>query len=184
MSERNTEDTRRPYNYEKRKDWEEWCGRPWPASARGRSLGGCYEIVREFYQEYYGVTLFDYPGQRKYLFEPQYIEEECQRQGGAITVYKGDIYDPTPTDNLEIGDVMIMRLFYDRLEGGYTWKEGKTCNHCGIYVGDGFMLHHPAHETSRVTDIIRQDYWAQNVEVVLRLKERNLRRPYIKNSSE
>ena len=182
MSDRNTTDNRRPYNYEVAEDWKEWVGRPWPESSRTGGLGGCYQIVREFYEYYYGRCLFDYPSQRKYLFKSEYIEEEVQRQGGGITVYQGSIYDDTPTDILEVGDVLIMRLFYDRLEGGYTWKEGKTCNHCGIYLGDGFMLHHPAHERSCVTDIIRQDYWAQNIELVLRLRERKNIRPYIENS--
>jgi len=181
MSHSNLPDDRRPYNYEVAEVWKEWVGRPWPRAFKGKSLGGCYQIVREFYNHYYGRDLFDYPAQRKYLFQPQLIEEEVQRQGGAITVYKGSLWETTPIDNFEVGDVMIMRLFLDRLEGGYSWKEGKTCNHCGIYLGDGFMLHHPAHELSQVTDIIRQQYWCDNTEVVLRLKHRKNIRPYIES---
>jgi cell wall-associated NlpC family hydrolase len=184
MSERNSEDTRRPYNYEVTEDWKEWVGRPWPESHKDRGLGGCYQIVRDFYKTYYGRDLYDYPSQRKYLFKSEYIEEEQRRQGGFETIYQGGIYDETPLDNLEVGDVMIMRLFYDRLQGGYSWKEGRTCNHCGIYLGDGFMLHHPAWETSRIADLVALQYWADNTEVVLRLKDRKLLKPYIKTKGE
>jgi|TARA_B100000085_G_C18548469_1_gene514872 hypothetical protein len=180
MSHNDRPDHRRPYNYEVAEDWKEWVGRPWPQAFRNRALGGCYQVVRDFYKHYYDRDLFDYPATRKYLFENHLIEEEVQRQGGAITVYKGTLWEPTPIEDMELGDVMIMRLFYDRLEGGYTWKEGKTCNHCGIYLGDGFMLHQPAHEKSQITDIIRQTYWGDNTEVVLRLRDRKNIRPYIK----
>ena len=156
MSERITEDTRRPYNYEVAENWKEWVGRPWPESHKDRGLGGCYQIVRDFYKTYYGRDLYDYPSQKKYLFKSEYIEEEQRRQGG----------------------------FYDRLQGGYSWKEGRTCNHCGIYLGDGFMLHHPAWETSRIADLVALQYWADNTEVVLRLKDRKLLKPYIKTKGE
>ena len=182
MFYRNIEDTRRAYNYEVSEVWKEWVGRPWPHSHRDSGLGGCYQIVRDFYKDYYGKDLFDYPGQRKYLFKSEYIEEEQQRQGGFDTIYQGTVYDPTPLDEFEVGDVMIMRLYVDRLQGGYSAKGDRTANHCGIYLGDGYMLHHPAHEPSQVTDLTRHPYFADNVELVLRLKERKLLKPYIQNS--
>jgi hypothetical protein len=182
MFYRNLEDTRRAYNYEVSEVWKEWVDRPWPHSHRDHGLGGCYQIVREFYEEFYGCQLFDYPAQRKYLFKSEYIEEEVQRQGGGITVYQGSVYDPTPLNEFELGDVMIMRLYLDRLEGGYSAKGDRTANHCGIYLGDGFMLHHPAYAVSQVTDLTRMPHFADNTELVLRLKERKLLKPYIQNS--
>jgi len=182
MFYRDREDTRRAYNYEVSEVWKEWVGRPWPHSHRDNGLGGCYQIVREFYDEFYGCQLFDYPSERKYLFKSEYIEEEQRRQGGGITVYQGTVYDPTPLIEFEVGDVMIMRLYVDRLEGGYSAKGDRTANHCGIYLGDGFMLHHPAYSSSQVTDLTRMTHFADNTELVLRLKERKLLKPYIQNS--
>ena len=75
-----------------------------------------------------------------------------------------------------------MRLYLDRLEGGYSTKGDRTANHCGIYLGDGFMLHHPAYDKSQVTDLTRMTHFADNTELVLRLKERKLLNPYIENS--
>ena len=182
MFYRNIEDTRRAYNYEVSEVWKEWVGRPWPSAYRGKTLGGCYQIVRDFYKEFYGKDLFDYPGQRKYLFKSEYIEEEQQRQGGFDTVYQGTVYDPTPLIDFEVGDVMIMRLYLDRLEGGYSAKGDRSANHCGIYVGDGFILHQPGQEKSQITDLTRMPHFADNTEVCLRLKERKLLKPYIQNS--
>ena len=42
------------------------------------------------------------------------------------------------------------------------------------------MLHHPAWETSRIADLVVLKYWADNTEVVFRLKDRKLLKPYIK----
>ena len=182
MFYRNIEDTRRAYNYEVSAAWKEWVGRPWPSAYRGKTLGGCYQIVRDFYKDYYGKDLYDYPGQRKYLFKSEYIEEEQQRQGGFVTVYKGSVYDPTPLLDFEVGDVMIMRLYLDRLQGGYSAKGDRSANHCGIYLGDGFLLHQPGMEKSQITDLTRMPHFADNTEVTLRLKERKLLKPYIENS--
>ena len=46
------------------------------------------------------------------------------------------------------------------------------------------MLHHPAWETSRIADLVALQYWADNTEVVLRLKDRKLLKPYIKTKGE
>ena len=182
MFYRNIEDTRRAYNYEVSEVWKEWVGRPWPSAYRGKTLGGCYQIVRDFYKDYYGKDLYDYPGQRKYLFKSEYIEEEQQRQGGFVTVYQGSVYDPTPLLDFEVGDVMIMRLYLDRLQGGYSAKGDRSANHCGIYLGDGFLLHQPGMEKSQITDLTRMPHFADNTEVTLRLRERKLLKPYIENS--
>lgn len=167
-------ESRRPYNYEKAETLSGWLKRPWPGK-----LGGCYDIVREYYREYYDRELYDYAAERKFLFHAEYIEAEQARQGGFDTIYTGDVYDDCPISLLEEGDVMIMKLYYDRLEGGYSDKAGRTCNHCGIYVGDGYMLHHPMNQTSRISDLIEHEsYFLQHTELVLRLTEsKNISNP-------
>ncbi|UNH61335.1 hypothetical protein SSZBM1_218 [Synechococcus phage S-SZBM1] len=172
MSKRDCED---PMSQVKRarydEVWQKWAkytGIPWHDK---RALGGCYEIVRLFYQTEYDVELYDFTSEKKYLFRPEYIQSESERLGGLTTVYEGKEGETFDTSILKFGDVMIMRLYLDPLRGGYSAQgDGRLWNHAGIYLGDDYFLHHPYQCDSSIEDLQAEGKWyVPHTELVLRV---------------
>lgn len=168
VSERNVENTPRPRYSEVWQKWAKYIGLPWHDK---RALGGCYEIVRLFYQTEYDIELYDFTSEKKFLFRPEYIQSESERLGGISAVYEGRDGEPFDTSILMPGDVMIMRLFLDPLRGGYSAQgDGRLWNHAGIYLGDNYMLHHPHMCDSSLEDLQMEGKWYINhTELVLRV---------------
>ena len=54
---------------------------------------------------------------------------------------------------LQVDDVILFRLYVNPLGGSYSAPRGAAPNHGGIYLGDGFMLHHPYNSTSKIADL-------------------------------
>lgn len=83
---------------------------------RSYNVYNCFDLVKEFYQDEYGITLKDY-------FEGEVPDRktiEC-----LVVSNKGDfIQVPTPL----YGDIVVIRLF------GYA-------SHVGICVGEGRFIH-------------------------------------------
>ena len=57
--------------------------------------------------------------------------------------------------SLQVDDVILFRLYVNPLEG-HTQHHGRSTNHGGIYLGDGFMLHHPYNATSMIADLEKE----------------------------
>ena len=148
--------------------WKDYIGIPWWREKK--AIGGCYDIILKFYKEQFGMELFDYPSEKKYLFKPEYIEAESPRQGGSTVVYTGRNDESFDMNIMEFGDVMIMHLFIDPLGGGYRVDGKRLCNHIGIYLGEGWMLHHPYQCESDIVDLHDDNcsWYLTNTELVLR----------------
>lgn len=109
----------------------------------------CYGLVRRWVKDKYGMKLANYA--RPYGFDDlglNLLTDYFQREGFLIV--------NVPFNRLEIGDLLLMRL---------ANRSGHP-NHIGVYVGNGYMLHHlygrPSvadpltnRWTGRVIDIIR-----------------------------
>ena len=126
----------RPTLEQMRKTYEQWVDRPW---IKGKmTVGDCYGICMEFYEKWFELNLRDYPKiNKKALFMPEFIADQADRwEDGVIHVYEGDRDDPPPSqDDLQWGDMMVMKLYLNPLQGGYASKDGRMCNHSGIYLG-------------------------------------------------
>jgi len=151
-------------------EWGKYVGVPWYDR---KALGGCYQIVRKFFQTEYDVELYDFVSEKKYLFRPEYIQKQSELLGGLTTVYTGEEGKTFDTSILRVGDVMIMRLFLNALEGGYSASgDGLAWNHAGIYLGDDYMLHHPYMCDSTIEDLQADGSWyVEHTQLVLRVDE-------------
>ena len=146
-----------------------WVDRPWYKDKM--KVGDCYGICMEFYQKQFNLTLRDYPKlHRRALFDPSFIEDQAERlEDGVIHVYTGTCdSEPPPFSDLQYGDMMVMRLHLERLEGGYSSKQDRLCNHSGIYLGHGYMLHHAWLDPSKIVDLTIHSFYHRMTELVLR----------------
>jgi cell wall-associated NlpC family hydrolase len=87
-----------------------------------------------------------------------------------------------PFNRLEIGDLLMMRLA----------NRSGHANHIGVYVGNGYMLHHLFNQksvadpltdrwTGRVLDVIRHpDITAKNLELVEKVDIMNFLPPHLR----
>lgn len=163
-------DYERPSMEMMRKTYCQWVDRPWIKEKM--KVGDCYGICMEFYEKFFDLNLRDYPNiNRKALFMPEFIADQADRwEDGVIHVYEGDRDVPPPSlDDLMFGDMIVMKLYLNPLQGGYASKDGRMCNHSGIYLGHGYMLHHAWLDPSNIVDIKEVDsYLLRAVELVLR----------------
>lgn len=148
--------------------WGKYVGIPWYDKT---ALGGCYQIVRKFFQTEYDIELYDFVSEKKYLFRSEYIQEESERLGGITTVYQGKDSETFDPGIMLPGDVMIMRLYLNALQGGYSASgDGLVWNHAGIYLGDDYMLHHPFMCDSTIEDLRNDGSWyISHTELILRV---------------
>ncbi len=159
----------RPTLDEMRKIYEPWVDRPWYKDKM--KVGDCYGICMEFYQKQFNLELTDYPKiYRRALFDPFFIEDQAERlEDGVIHVYCGTLDDPPPPfSDLQYGDMMVMRLHLERLQGGYSSKQDRLCNHSGIYLGHGYMLHHAWLDPSAIVDLTIDTWYHNMTQIVLR----------------
>ena len=84
-------------------------------------IADCYSLVRDWYR-LLGITLPVNPRDRDWWDLGQNIVDEGFEEKGFYKL-------PSPSD-LRIGDVFIGRI------------GAKVNNHCGVYVGNGCVLHH------------------------------------------
>jgi cell wall-associated NlpC family hydrolase len=139
----------------------------------------CYGLARRWLKDKYGVTLTNYA--RPFGFEEEglnLLTDFFQKEGFVIV--------SVPFNRLEIGDGLIMRL---------ANRSGNP-NHVGVYVGNGYMLHHLYNQksvadplttrwTSRVVDIYRHpDVTAKNQELNAKVDILNFLPPHLKAKYE
>lgn len=119
----------------------------------GNRMFGCYEIIRKYYREEYGRELADFNARKIYAFTKEAIEEEK-----AYWIYKKEWGGDVDFSEMEQDDVLLFRLYVTPLGGGYSAPKGRAPNHGGVYLGNGFMLHHPYNGLSEIDDLFAPAY--------------------------
>ena len=76
------------------------------------------------------------------------IDEE-----GGVWVYRKDWGGDVDFSDLEQDDILLFRLYVTPLGGGYSAPKGRAPNHGGVYLGNGYMLHHPYNGLSDIDDL-------------------------------
>ncbi len=57
-------------------------------------------------------------------------------------------------DDLRVDDILVLRLYTTPLGGSYSvGGDSRIPNHGGVYLGDGFLLHHPYGDVSQIADL-------------------------------
>lgn len=130
-----------------REQYKDLLGLPWT----GRRIYGCYEIIRKYYKYKYDDDLPDFNARGIITFTDEAIEE-----GGAEKLWESEWGEVTDWSGLQVDDVILFRLYVNPLGGSYSAPRGAAPNHGGIYLGDGFMLHHPYNSTSMIADLEKE----------------------------
>lgn len=107
----------------------------------------CYQLYRDWWWQERGIRFAAYACDEEFILHGRdvFIEHvECTHH-----VNLGKI----PIPELEIGDMLVGRL------------RGKYPNHCGVYIGDDQILHHPAGGASCTVSLQR---WWPHIDTVLR----------------
>ena len=143
-----------------REKYEHLLGKRWT----GNRLFGCYEIIREWYKEYLGRDLIDFNARKVYQFTDDAINESDGKW-----IYRKDWgCDDGGIDLsiLEKGDILLFKLYENPLGGGYSTPKNKAPNHGGVYLGNGFMLHHPYNGLSDIEDLLDTGVQAYQISCV------------------
>lgn len=132
-------------------EYDEILNLPWT----GKRLYGCYEIIRKYYMFRHGYELIDFNARKVTRFTDDAVNEQ-----GASYVYRSNWGD-TELDisQLQQDDVLVFRLYTDPMGGGYsTNAKHNIPNHGGVYLGNGWMLHHPYGGVSELVDLFDPNY--------------------------
>ena len=143
-----------------REKYQHLLGKRWT----GNRMFGCYEIIREWYKEYLGRDLIDFNARKVYQFTDDAISESDGKW-----IYKKDWgCDDGGIDLsiLEKGDILLFKLYENPLGGGYSAPKNKAPNHGGVYLGNGFMLHHPYSGLSDIEDLLDTGVQAYQISCV------------------
>ena len=143
-----------------REKYEHLLGKRWT----GNRLFGCYEIIREWYKEYLGRDLIDFNARKVYQFTDDAINES-----DGEWIYRKDWGCDDGGIDLSIlqkGDILLFKLYENPLGGGYSTPKNKAPNHGGVYLGNGFMLHHPYNGLSDIEDLLDTGVQAYQISCV------------------
>jgi len=118
---------------------------------KGNKMYGCYEIIRKYYKWKYDYEMIDFNGRRKLTL---FTEDAIKEQGGKW-VYRSEWGDSEiDLSELQQDDVLVFRLYTTALDGSYSVSSRHNLpNHGGVYLGNGFMLHHPYKHHSMIVDL-------------------------------
>lgn len=130
-----------------REQYSDLIGIPWT----GRRIYGCYEIIRKYYKYIHDDDLPDFNARGIITFTDEAIAE-----GGAEKLWESEWGEETDFSTVVAEDVLLFRLYTNPLGGSYSAPRGRAPNHGGIYLGNGFMLHHPYDAMSQIADLERQ----------------------------
>jgi len=109
----------------------------------------CYSCARDWYRLTQGVTIPDYARSDEWWEGDDDLLKSNFRQAGFEAVAHG----LEPGFNFTVGDGFLMQIGGDKL------------NHCGVYLGNGLMLHHLRNRLSRTEPVNR---WRKFVRLVVR----------------
>lgn len=120
-------------------EYEEFLGRPWG----GQRGGGCFSLLFDYgkktglheCREDYSLTVRDFI---KDLWVMEGWEAVQESEEGDVDIN---------TEELEKNDVLVMS--FDLTEPHIKTARGRL-KHAAMYLGDGILLHHKAHDVSRL----------------------------------
>jgi len=127
-----------------REEYKDLLDIPW----EGKRLYGCYEIIRKYWEKVHDEKLIDFNSRGVIRFQEDAIAEQ-----GAAWKFHKEWGEELDFSLLEKEDVLLFRLFTTPLGGNYSVPRGEAPNHGGIYLGDGWMLHHPYNDLSQLADL-------------------------------
>ena len=107
------------------------------------NITDCYEMVRSYYYQTYGITLMAIP--REWDFweqEPNMVLDKYKEAG----------FKEVLIDDMEVGDLVVLRLPMDYI------------NHLGVYIGDDKLIHH-LHDRLSIEDSVPR--WRSRIVKVL-----------------
>jgi cell wall-associated NlpC family hydrolase len=98
----------------------------------------CYGLGRAFYAQNYGIDLPDMARPENWWDKGTEGLDLYMRHFRSLGF---DIVHPLPRE-IRVGDVFLMAIYRDNIRKTAIENSGRVANHCGIYVGGGFILHH------------------------------------------
>lgn len=110
------------------------CGWSAPLVGREYTFGvlDCYTLVQDYYRRSLGITLPDFERRDKFWERGEHLYRDNLQAVGGVVVSAASEADLVP------GDVLLMRVLSPDVD-----------NHAAVWVGDGYMLHHPYGQLSR-----------------------------------
>lgn len=136
----------------------------------------CYGLVRKWLAANYGMKLTNYA--RPLAWDDHgfnLLGDFFEREGFNLAI--------VPLNRLELGDLLLMRVA----------TRGGVANHIGVYVGNGYLLHHlyaakskadPLNDRwkARVLDVLRHpEVSAKNVESIEQVDMMTLLPPHLRD---
>lgn len=110
----------------------------------------CYGLLRDFFR-HHGIVLPNFVRENLWWLENEALFEENLESVGVYSISKNE---------LKPGDIILMKI-----RGSHKHNHA---NHCGIYVGEGLLLHHLYNRASRVEPV---GGWGKMITQYLRLPE-------------
>jgi proteasome lid subunit RPN8/RPN11 len=107
----------------------------------------CYQLYRDWWKQERGIYMPIWPVGETFIEDGFNCWTTYRENVGLTDMGKPDISD------LQIGDMLLGRV------------RGTFPNHCGVFVGDDLMLHHPPNGVSGKVELLR---WWPYVEMVYR----------------
>lgn len=109
-------------------EYAQWIGKEWEKT-RG---GGCFTLLYDM-----GKEIGYHTCQKDYSFSDKEFLRDLWEQEDWTAIKTSDMGEVFDLDDLQKFDILIMRL-------------EKRLNHCALYLGDGFVLHHKAFSKSNI----------------------------------
>ena len=113
---------------QKEAEYSDFLGKEW-SQTRG---GGCFTLLYEF-----GIAKGIHTCKEDYSFTAkEFLKDLWEDEGWSAikTSTMGEVFD---IDDLQLYDLLLMKF-------------DKRMNHCAVYIGDGYILHHRAFDISRI----------------------------------
>ena len=109
----------------------QWLGREW-SRTKG---GGCFTLLYDMGEDIgYHVCKEDYSFTAR-----EFLKDLWEAEDWSVlkTSEMGEVFD---LDDLNKFDILVMKL-------------DKRLNHCAVYLGEGYLLHHKAFDVSRIESV-------------------------------
>ena len=112
-------------------EYSQWLGREW-SRTKG---GGCFTLLYDM-----GNDIGYHTCKEDYSFTArEFLKDLWEAEDWSVlkTSEMGEVFD---LDDLNKFDILVMKL-------------DKRLNHCAVYLGEGYLLHHKAFDVSRIESV-------------------------------
>jgi|TARA_B100001996_G_scaffold108615_1_gene82037 hypothetical protein len=112
-------------------EYSQWLGREW-SRTKG---GGCFTLLYDM-----GKDIGYHTCKEDYSFTArEFLKDLWEAEDWSVlkTSEMGEVFD---LDDLNKFDILVMKL-------------DKRLNHCAVYLGEGYLLHHKAFDQSRIESV-------------------------------